>query len=185
MAKKKLYDESGNEVKGKGGCLKWIGIAVLVLIALGAIGSLVGGDTDTTADDSASTAESQVVSSEKAESSTESESEVEVPEELPNYTATEIIDTFEANELKGKETYTGKKARITGTVNEVSEILDQVFVTLSTDSDPYSFIALQVFINEDSPIKPSDLVKDQVITVEGKIGEQSINIEVRDAIIVE
>lgn len=175
MAKKKYYDENGNPVKKKHSILKWVGIAIGVLFVLGIIGSMFGGGEN---DESASTANTvQTEQTNETSSDNEQKPEIEV-------TATEIIDTFSANELKGKDTYTGKRAKITGTVESIDEMLGQKFITLGTDSDPYSIISLQCFFKDDNAGELSNLQQGQQVTLEGTIGEQSTNIDVKDCKLV-
>jgi len=59
MARKKVYDENGNEVKRGGcfsGCFKWLGIGVVALIVLSVIIGVMGEDQTT---DTTNTAESE------------------------------------------------------------------------------------------------------------------------------
>ncbi|MGV3175264.1 DUF4352 domain-containing protein [Aerococcus suis] len=63
---KKYYDENGNEVKRKGGCLKWVGIALVALLVIGVIGSLLsGGDDSNTTNNDQDTTEQQSESTEE------------------------------------------------------------------------------------------------------------------------
>ena len=60
MARKKYFDENGVEVKKRGGCLKWFGIALVALIVIVAIGTISGGEETT--DENAS----EIVSSQES-----------------------------------------------------------------------------------------------------------------------
>lgn len=165
---KKYYDEYGNVVKQKGGCLKTIGLITLLIIAVALFAP--GGDSDTGTNELADANETTV---ELAQ-----EPEIEV-------TATEIIDTFSANEIRGNELYKGKFARITGTVESIAESFGSPYVTMSTDSDEWSFTSLQIFFEtpENEPL--SSIEKGQTITIEGTIDGMSANVTVDDATIVE
>lgn len=109
----------------------------------------------------------------------------EVPKENPEVpeltvSAKEIIDAFEENELKGKQTYTGKRAEITGVVGDIGEILGSVYVTLGSGED-FEIIMLQCFFkDEDEMAKVAELKKGDTLTLIGTIGEQSMYIEVKD-----
>ncbi|WIW73992.1 DUF4352 domain-containing protein [Aerococcus tenax] len=61
-----MYDENGNEVK-RGGCLKWVGIAVLVLVVLLVIGSIMGGNDKSSQSSSDATSQSAEKSKDKKE----------------------------------------------------------------------------------------------------------------------
>ena len=163
---KKLVGEDGKVYveKKKGGCLKFIGTLVLVFIAINFLLSFIKpqGDSNT-----------QIKSENKTEQVKNVEPEITV-------TATEVIETFEQNELKGKETYTGKLAEISGTVDSVGESFGQTYITLGNDNDEFSIISLQCMFSKDNQQGLSDLNKGDKVTVLGTIGEQSINIEVKD-----
>src|SRR5699024_8102996 len=89
MARKKYYDENGVEVKKRGGCFKWIGIALAAIIVLVLIGSIVGGgDSDSneaTTTESTTTESSSNESAEEKSTSESSESEEsDIPREYKN-----------------------------------------------------------------------------------------------------
>lgn len=165
---KKYYDQNGNLVKKKGGCLKGIGIVALLLIAFAIFGPK-SDETGTTTNSNESVAEVAEVAKTP---------EIEV-------TATEVIDAFSANEIRGNELYKDKYARITGTVESIAESFGSPYITMSTDSDEWSFTSLQILFEspEDEPL--SSIEKGQLITVEGTIDGMSANIVVNDATIVE
>ena len=97
-------------------------------------------------------------------------------------TAKEIIDTFEENEVRGKQTFTGKLAEITGVVGDVGEVLNSTYVTLGTGAD-FEFIQLQCFFKDEAEInKVAELKSGDTITIIGTIGEQSLNIAVNDCV---
>lgn len=74
---RKYYDEHGNEVKKRGGCLKWIGIGVLVIIVIAILGAIFGGGEES-ADNSNEASSSEVTSSESTSSEESSESGIEL-----------------------------------------------------------------------------------------------------------
>lgn len=95
-------------------------------------------------------------------------------------TAKEIIDAFEENEIKGKQTYSGKRAKITGIVGDIGEVFGSVYVTLGSGED-FEIIMLQCFFKDkDEMDKIAELKKGDTLTLIGTIGEQSLNIEVKD-----
>ncbi|MCY3086317.1 hypothetical protein [Aerococcus mictus] len=61
-----MYDENGNEVK-RGGCLKWIGIGIIALIALFIIGSLFSDGKKSVNTESSESQTSESKSSDKKE----------------------------------------------------------------------------------------------------------------------
>lgn len=164
MAKRRVIGEDGRVYveKKRGGCLKYLGLAILVLIVLGVIGSMLDPETKNSSSTQTTTQQTKTV-----------EPEIFV-------TATDVIQTFEQNELKGKETYTGKLAEISGTVDSIGESFGQSYITLKDESNEYSIISLQCMFEKENQQGLSDLNKGDQVTVIGTIGEQSINIEVKD-----
>ena len=78
MARKKFYDENGVEVKKRGGCFKWIGIALAIIIIFTLIGAITGGgDSDSTTTESSSNEAAE-------ENSTSESSESDLPREYKN-----------------------------------------------------------------------------------------------------
>lgn len=147
---------------------------ILVIIVVGAIGSQGGKETKPNAP---ATSTTTTTTTEQAPEETIVEPDIVV-------TSTEVIDTFQANELKGKQTYTGKYAEITGKVGSIGESLGQTYITLETETDKYSLISLQCYLEDEAEIaKAAELEKGQEITILGTIGEQSINIAVNDCMI--
>lgn len=67
MARKKYYDENDVEVKKRGGCLKWVGIGVLVIIVIGVLGAVFGGG-DESADTATEASSSEVSATEESTS---------------------------------------------------------------------------------------------------------------------
>lgn len=165
MAKKFVGEDGKVYVeKKRGGCLKFVGTLILLFVAISVIGAFLNPQENSN---------TQIKSENKTEQVKNFEPEITV-------TATEVIETFEQNELKGKETYTGKLAEISGTVESVGESFGQTYITLGNDNDEFSIISLQCMFSKDNQQGLSDLNKGDKVTVIGTIGEQSINIEVKD-----
>src|SRR5699024_5038184 len=84
MARKKYYDENGVEVKKRGGCFKWIGIVLAIIIVLAVIGAITGGG-DSDSNETTTTESSSNESSEENSNSESSESEEsDLPREYKN-----------------------------------------------------------------------------------------------------
>lgn len=77
MARKKFYDENGVEVKKRGGCFKWIGIGVLVIIVIGVLGAVFGGG-DESADTATESSSSEVSATEESTSEETPEAKTEL-----------------------------------------------------------------------------------------------------------
>lgn len=147
---------------------------IITIIVIAAIGSLLGGNDDSekepvkpavSGDTSSSTVENNVI-----------EPEITV-------TAGEVINLFEENEVKGKQTYTGKLAEITGIVDSIGESFGQTYVTIGT-GEQFEIVTLQCFFKDKDEInKVAELKKGDEVTIIGTIGEQSINIGVNNCIL--
>lgn len=156
--------------KGKG-CL----IALGVIIVLGIAGSMIGGNNNTkdTSQDS-----------QKQEQHTEQKEDNKTPE--IKISAVELSKAFHENELKGKDTYTGKIAEITGVVQSIDEMVGQKFIVLDGDTEnPENIVSIQCFLAKDDSVvkKAMEVSKGSTITLVGKIGEKSINVDVKDCVI--
>lgn len=69
---RKYYDENGNVVKKRGGCFKWIGIGILVIIAISILASVFGGGEDSSTESAqTNTSEETSGSGDTTESSTD------------------------------------------------------------------------------------------------------------------
>lgn len=153
--------------KGKG-CL----IAIAIFIGLSIIGGMAGNG------DKKDTATTQPVKQEKKTD--------EVKEKTPEIkvTSVDISKAFHENELKGKDTYTGKYAEITGVVRSVGESIGRRYIVLQGDeSDPSNIVDIQCYIDKDdeeTTKKASALKKGQEVTLIGNIEEMSLNVSVKN-----
>lgn len=158
--------------KGKG-CL----IAIGVIVVLGVAGSMIGGnDNQNTSQDTQST--------QKQEQSIEQKTNNKTPE--ITVSAVDLSKAFHENELKGKDTYTGKIAKITGVVQSIDEMVGQKFIILDGDTEnPENIVSIQCFLAKDDAVvkKAMEVTKGSTITLVGKIGEKSINVGVEDCVI--
>lgn len=165
----------------KGGMvLRIILTVILAFYSLAWISGIVGGGktSNTVAPVAATTTTEQAATTEQKPAATTEQKSTEKQPEIA-VTATEILSVFEANELKGKETYTGKYAEITGTVGTIGESFGSQYVTLTNGSE-YSLISLQCFFNSKYQSQLANLVAGQEVTILGTIGEKSLNISVDD-----
>ena len=152
--RKELYDAEGNTVSIRG---TWLAsLAIVGALGLGT-GMLITSITSRGGKPSEDDTSSQVTLT---------------------VTADEVIQTFEDNELRGKELYTGKRAQITGVVEHVGETSGRAFVTLKNSNDSHSLIELQCFFKD--PTSLSNLVEGQSVTLVGTIGGLSVDISVED-----
>jgi len=152
---------------------------VIIVVVIYAIGSSGADKSDTLETATIKTDTTAVNTTETATiETTVVEEKVITPDLI--VTAGEILEVFDANEIKGKQTYTDKFAEITGVVGTVGEVLGSTYVTLGTGAD-FELITLQCFFKDKDEInKLAEINKGDTITVLGTIGEKSINISVDD-----
>lgn len=167
------------------GFIKIVGVIIIGMLVINFMG-----DDDSSSTSSNNANQTTVKNSENNNATDEKNSIVEVeaevePEPVIEVTATEVIDTYNANEIRGNETYSNKRARITGTIYSIDESFGSPYVIMSTDSDDWSFTDLQIFFEDPDSEPLSSLEKGQTITVEGIIDGMSINITVEDATILD
>lgn len=136
---------------------------ILVIVILGGIGSAMGGD------EKASTTSAPVASSTAAP---------KPAVEAIKVTAVDLAAAYEANEVKADQTYKGKTAEISGTVDSIGVILDKTYITLSSGK-AYALVSTQCFFTDKAEIaKVAELKKGDTVTVQGVVDGKSLNVMV-------
>lgn len=161
MAKKKLYDEEGNVVKGakvkKPIYKRWWFIALVAVFVIGIIAS--GGDDEGTATGNTST-ETETVEN------AGSEQKPEEPEEAIVVTADEILSAYVDNEVNANKVYKGKLVEVTGTLKSISESdSGKVTLVIGADSDDLWLEDMSVDLSDSTGIESAST--DSKITVQG------------------
>lgn len=129
----------------KGGCLKVAGIGALVLVGLGVIGALAGGDAPA--------------------------GEAPAPAAPPlAVTAQELFDAYSANEVAAQARFDGQQIAVTGVVQDITlDLLDEPVVSLATSNQ---FMPVRLQFEKDDAAATGALAKGQTVTVTcGKIME--------------
>nr|WP_265087379.1 OB-fold putative lipoprotein [Nanchangia anserum] len=140
-----------------------------------------GNSTDGAKDSSSAPAASQEQtqddkSSSKAEEPAEATPEVTV-------SAAEIVTAYTDNELAADKQYKGKVVQITGTMDQVTDILSSKAVRI-TSGDEYAFEGITCAIDDSQVDKAAELTKGGQVTVVGKVdGFNQMNIELSDCTI--
>ena len=151
--------------KKSGGCLKWVLIAIAVLVLLGVLGALLGGGDDEGTPSGSATTSQTTEDAESPDSGTESPEE---PAEEPalEVTAQQLIDDLEANALAASNTYKDKRVTVTGKVETIDASGDYFTIT---GTDDFTFTSIQVYIDESFLDAVSGFTADQDVTVTGVI----------------
>jgi len=95
MARKKVYDENGNEVKRGSGCLKWVLVGIGVIVIIGLLGALLGSEEENSSTESASTEQTN----EEAET-TSNASEQQAEQSTSQTSSNSSQESSSSNELK-------------------------------------------------------------------------------------
>lgn len=161
--------------QGPGGCL----IAIIVFVAIGIIGSCFGGKDDKKVDSTKVTATTNTSQDDASHAETVTPIEETEVEEILEITPGDLLDSYEANEVKGDQVYKDKKMRLTGTISDIGkDIMENVYITFKGNEE-YSITSVQCFFKDKAEIeKVMELNKGDTITVigicDGKFGNVTI-----------
>jgi len=98
-------------------------------------------------------------------------------------TAVDLAAAYEANEVKADQTYKGKTADITGTVDSVGVSVGQTYVVLSAGKD-FAITSTQCFFSDKTEItKVAELKKGDKVTIQGVIDGKSMNVSVNKCVL--
>lgn len=123
--------------------------------------------------------ENEAKDDEENEVATEQQNEWEDYIEI---TSSELIDTYNENQVKCKQLYDGKKLMVTGSVLNVgTDILNQVYVCLDHDTE-YVFVGIQCYAKDnETENKIAELKEGDVITVIGNGECGSLSFAIKNA----
>ena len=146
-----------------------IGFGAFILLAI--IGSALGGNDKSTTTNSQDTV--SVNKSNKTEPTKQTEQIIEVDAKV-------LSKAFDENEIKANQTYKNKAAKITGTVDDIGEILNQTYIVLQSHKE-FALCSTQCFFDDKDEIKKiADLKKGDEVTLQGTIDGKSMNVTVND-----
>lgn len=149
------------------------GIIALVFILMFIILLVALGTTDT----STQIEEKESIAGDTAPVETK---EVEIVEQI---TAAQLIEDYQANEIKADSMYKGKTFEITGTVYSISEVLGSLSVRLSDEE--FAVNTVRLSLKESDKPKVAELEKGQTITVKGLIKGLGLDVEIEKVKFIE
>jgi len=96
----------------------------------------------------------------------------------------DLLESYEANEVKGDALYIDKKMRLTGTVQDIGkDILENVYITFEGNEE-YSITSVQCFFkNKEEIAKVVELSKGDTITVIGTCDGKFGNVTIKDCVL--
>lgn len=126
---------------------------------------------------------SEIVKNEREKKSEEKPS---VSEEFIDITSTELIDAYNENQVKCKQTYDGKMLKVTGKVDSVgTDILGTTYVCLGHDTE-FTFVGVQCYAKDEDTINEiAELKEGDIITVSGKGECGSLSFSIKNSKIEE
>lgn len=99
--------------------------------------------------------------------------------EILNITSKKLIEDYNNNELAADKIYKGTTYNITGKIIDISDILGQITVTLSDDSE-FCLLGVSCIFKEKEKDNLIKINKGDVITVQGTIEGQGFSINVKN-----
>lgn len=148
---------------------------ILVLVLIGAIGSALGGDDDTT-----EPAKQAAVSINQPAKEVAPVEEVAQIEEVITISAEDLAKEYEENEVRADKNYKGKVLEISGTVKSIGVSFSQTYIVLSSGKD-FSITDIQCFFKDKAEIDMvADLDEGDVVTLTGKVSGKSLNVSVEN-----
>ena len=111
------------------------------LVIIGALGNIVGGNSNNKISDSKQTSVS-----------TENSNKKQMEPEL-NISATELINAYKENEIKADKMYKGKIVEVNGIVDAIDSGIDDKAVVRLSDGDEFSFYNVHCYIDNDNQNK--------------------------------
>ena len=150
---------------------------LIVILVIGAIGSSMGEESDTTgkqvdkqvADSKES--EAQEVTEETTEEATEEETTEEETEPTISYTkyqVSEMMDELSDNALKAEDKYNKQYVEITGELSVIDS--GGKYVSLFSENEEFALTGVQCYIKNDTQKEQvMEMSKGDMVTIKGKI----------------
>lgn len=150
---------------------KWWFWLIIVILAVIVIASMGSDDSTSTSSDTVQqeVQDNSASQSKPQQEANQSEPQKEVTTESPaiSVSAADLLAAYEANEVSADKQYKDKKLSVTGVVDNISVVLDQTSVVL-TSGDAYELLGVRCYFKDEAEIeKVSNLSKGTTITVEG------------------
>lgn len=169
--------------KKQGGKIKWV---IIVIVVLAIIGSIAGGNDEEGNVKNMVESSQSTANKKNEENSTSTYSDEKDVVEYVEITSTDLINSFNENQVKCKQEYDSKMLKVTGTVTSIgTDVLNQVYVCLGSDEE-FTIIGIQCYAKDkDVENKIAELKEGDVITVTGKGECGSLSFSLKKAEIVE
>lgn len=99
-------------------------------------------------------------------------------------TAVEVLDAYQANQIKADQIYKGKLTSVTGVVDGTGVSKGISYLNLGT-GDPHTIVPIQCFFKERSEVdKLEALEKGSTVTILGKIEGLGLTVTMKDCKLV-
>lgn len=135
--------------------------AILVIIVLGSIGSLAGGDEKATT--------STTATATATATTTTAPAPVQPKAPPMVVTADKLMTDLEGNALNASNTYKGKYVEVTGKLSNIDS--GGKYFNITPMNEQFAIIGVQCYITEEQKASVAKFTKDQKITVIGTISD--------------
>lgn len=92
--------------------------------------------------------------------------------------ALDLLKAYEENEVSADEKFRNKRLAVTGKIENISVVMEQMYITLQGRS--MTFVNVQAFFPDSQKESVSKLKKGQTITIEGTCDGKGLNVELKD-----
>lgn len=157
----------------------WFWLIVVIFIA-----ALAGGGGDSNKDEAKPTttevAEVKEEVKEEPKDEVKEEPKEEPKEEVIVVSAEDLAKAFEDNEISANKQYKDKILEVTGTVQDIGEVLGSTYISLDSGEE-FSITHAQCFFKDEDQIdKVAELSKGDTVTLIGKCEGKSLTVEVKN-----
>lgn len=161
-------------------------IIVTVIIAIIAVVALAGGGEETPQGGSNNPPSSQsqnTTNGSQQDTTAGTTTPVDPYANAVVITAEDLFAAYDTNEVAADNKYKGKELKITGTIKDIGkDILDDTYITLDTGNLIYS---VQCYFKNSQLDAVAELAKNQTVTLVGKCDGQSMNVILKNCVIIE
>ena len=160
----------------QGGKAKWV-IAVIVVLLI--FSALAGGEEKPA---SSSEENAPVAENSTTTEPNKTETEETAPVEIMEISPAELLESYEANEVKGGALYEGKTMRLSGTVGSIGkDIVDEVYITFA--GEEFAITSVQCYFSDEAQIeKVMELQEGDAITLVGVCDGKFGNVLIKDCV---